>query len=130
MNSASTLYLLKEEYNLLMRYADGPNPFTVGEKGSASNLLHELSRAEIVEKDAMPLDVIRLNSKIKIKDEGTGKITELVLVLPESADIKQRKISVLAPIGTALIGFKKGQQVTWDVPAGTKTFQIIEVVND
>jgi regulator of nucleoside diphosphate kinase len=48
-------------------------------------------------------------------------------VLPGRADIRQRKISVLSPIGTALIGFRKGQQVQWKVPAGKRTFTIVDV---
>ena len=129
MNSASKLYLLKEEYNLLMNYTKGMNQFIDGEKGNVHSLQHELSRAEIVDKGEIPLDVVRLNSRIKIKDESSGKTMDLVLVLPELADIKKKKISVLAPIGTALIGFKKGQKITWDVPAGTKHFEIVEVDN-
>jgi regulator of nucleoside diphosphate kinase len=54
---------------------------------------------------------------------------ELVLVMPDQADIKQKKISVMAPVGTALIGFKKGEKVNWHVPAGEKTFAILDVVN-
>ena len=53
----------------------------------------------------------------------------LTLVTSDKADIKQRKISVLAPIGTALIGFRKGQQVAWHVPSGKKTFTIVDVSN-
>jgi regulator of nucleoside diphosphate kinase len=55
---------------------------------------------------------------------------ELMLVTPDKADIKERKISIMAPIGTALIGFRQGQKVNWQVPAGKKTFTIMEVIND
>ena len=53
-----------------------------------------------------------------------------MLVTPDKADIKQRRISVMAPIGTALIGFRQGEKVKWQVPAGKKTFTIMEVIND
>ncbi len=55
---------------------------------------------------------------------------EFMLVTPDKADIKDKKISVMAPIGTALIGFREGQQVKWRVPAGHKTFTIVEVINN
>ena len=55
---------------------------------------------------------------------------ELMLVTPDKADIKEKRISVMAPIGTALIGFRKGQKVKWQVPAGKKTFTILEVINE
>ena len=49
--------------------------------------------------------------------------------LPDKADIKQRKISILSPIGTALIGFRQGENIRWQVPSGKKTFTILEVNN-
>jgi regulator of nucleoside diphosphate kinase len=53
----------------------------------------------------------------------------LVVVIPEQANIKEKKISVMAPIGTALLGFRQGEQVAWDVPSGRKTFTIMQVIN-
>jgi regulator of nucleoside diphosphate kinase len=55
---------------------------------------------------------------------------EFMLVTPDKADIKAKRISIMAPIGTALIGFRKGQQVNWQVPAGKRTFTILEVINE
>jgi len=55
---------------------------------------------------------------------------ELMIVTPDKADIKKRQISIMAPLGTALIGFRQGQKVKWQVPSGKKTFTIMEVIND
>ena len=77
----------------------------------------------------MPGDVVRLNSHVTIRDEKENKLIEITVVTPEKADIKLRKISVLSPIGTALIGYRKGDRVMWKVPAGKKTFTILEVNN-
>ena len=52
-----------------------------------------------------------------------------MIVLPDKADIKERKISILSPIGTALIGFRQGENIRWQVPSGKKTFTILEVNN-
>jgi len=52
-----------------------------------------------------------------------------MLVMPGAADIRQRKISIMAPIGTALLGFRQGQVVRWQVPSGRKKFTIVEVAN-
>ena len=52
-----------------------------------------------------------------------------MIVLPDKADIKERKISIMSPIGTALIGFRQGENVKWQVPSGKKTFTILEVNN-
>jgi len=90
----------------------------------------ELRKAMLVSKESFPEDVIRLNSKIKIKDAGKNNVMELMLVMPDKADLREKKISVMAPVGTALFGFRKGQKVSWQVPAGKRTFQIVDVIND
>ena len=93
----------------------------------AIELGKELKKAKLVETEDLPADVVRLNSKVTIKDEKEGRLLELVVVTPDKADIKQRKISVLSPIGTALIGFCKGHKLKWKVPSGIKSFTILEV---
>ena len=95
-----------------------------------ARLKTELKNARLVNKDDFPLDVVRLNSMVRIKAEGKDKIMDLMLVTPDKADIKENRISVMAPIGTALIGFRKGQKVKWKVPAGERTFTIMEVINN
>ncbi len=67
---------------------------------------------------------------MRIKADGKNEAMELVIVTPDKANIKEKKISIMAPIGTALIGFRKGQKVKWKVPSGDKTFTILEVKND
>ena len=95
-----------------------------------ARLKTELKKAKLVNKDDFPHDVVRLNSMVRIKAEDKDEIMEQMLVTPDKADIKENRISVMAPIGTALIGFRKGQRVKWQVPAGKKTFTILEVINE
>jgi regulator of nucleoside diphosphate kinase len=78
----------------------------------------------------MSADIVRLGSTVVIKDLVTRRDMTVTIVLPSKADIKQKKVSVLAPIGTALIGFRKGQVVSWNVPSGKKDFKIVNVNND
>jgi regulator of nucleoside diphosphate kinase len=124
------LVLLRDDYELLMAYLNGRYRKSAFDRRNAEELHTELKKAKLVSKDAFPLDVVRLNSTVRIKTEGKDEITELMLVTPDKADIKERKISIMAPIGTALIGFRQGQKVKWQVPAGKKTFTIMEVIND
>lgn len=84
----------------------------------------------MVNADEFPLDVVGLNSRVRIKAGDASGEMEVVIVTPDKANIKEKKISVMSPIGTALIGFREGQKVKWKVPAGNKTFTILEVVND
>jgi regulator of nucleoside diphosphate kinase len=59
-----------------------------------------------------------MNSEVEFRDDTTGKVQRVTLVYPEEADISQRKISVLTPIGTALIGLPSGGSITWETPSG------------
>ena len=124
------LILMDEDYKTmvsLLRHRQGKLLF---DKENVEALELELQKALLVKREDFPLDVVRLNSIVKIKADGKGETIQLMLVTPDKADIKERKISVLAPIGTALIGFRKGEQVKWRVPAGKRTFTILEVINE
>ncbi|RPD41981.1 GreA/GreB family elongation factor [Chitinophaga barathri] len=94
------------------------------------SLLADFRKAKLVSKDEFPADVVRLNSRVIVQETNKSKEMELTVVMPEEADIKQRKISVMAPVGVALIGFREGQEVMWPVPGGQKKFRIKTVIND
>jgi regulator of nucleoside diphosphate kinase len=123
------LVLLRDDYKLLISYLNGVKAKTAFDRQNAEDLHAELKKAKLVNKDDFPVDTVRINSTVRIKSEGREKIMEFMLVTPDKADIKENKISIMAPIGTALIGFRKGQQVKWQMPAGIKTFTIMEVIN-
>lgn len=125
--SASPVILLKTDYEVLNSYVKNLQGMQVNEKENYRKLSEELKKASLVEDKDFPKDVVRLDSTVVIKDLTTNRNMTLTIVLPQKADIKQKKVSVLAPVGTALIGFKKGQIVSWDVPSGKKDFEIIEV---
>src|SRR5579875_669944 len=95
----SKVVLLRDDYELLTAYFKNYEITQANDKNYFQKLAGELGRAEVLDKSEFPNDVVRLNSRVTIKDKHTGRIMELKLVLPDQADIKQRKISVLAPIG-------------------------------
>jgi regulator of nucleoside diphosphate kinase len=94
------------------------------------SLMADFRKGKLVSKEEFPADVVRLNSRVIVQEANKDKEMELTVVMPEEADIKQRKISVMAPVGVALIGFRQGQEVMWPVPGGRKKFRIKEVIND
>ncbi|WP_442587289.1 GreA/GreB family elongation factor [Pedobacter sp. AW31-3R] len=122
MNKQNAVVMTEEDYNLLKPYA---NKRPDGEM----SLANELGRAVIVKKDAFPPKCIKINSNVEILDVDTGKTMRFMLVMPEQADMKKQKVSVLSPIGAALIGFRETEQVVWKVPAGLKKIQITYVSN-
>lgn len=123
------MVLAKEDYDIIMWYVRRGLPTITFNRQDAEELEGELKKAKLVNKEELPEDVVRLNSKVIVKEENENKIMEFTVVTPEKANIKQKLISIMSPIGTALIGFRKGQQVKWKVPAGKKTFTIMEVQN-
>jgi regulator of nucleoside diphosphate kinase len=124
------LVLRKDDYEILISYLNNMHGRAAFDRQNAEELKNELKKAMLVNRTDFPSDVVRLNSKVKIKAEKKDEIMELMIVTPDKADIKKRKISIMAPIGTALIGFRQGQKIKWKVPSGKKTFTIMEVIND
>lgn len=125
----SRLVLAKDDYDIIMSYIRRGLPTITFNRQDAEELEMELKKAKLVHKNELPEDIVRLNSTVTIKEEKENRIIELTVVTPEKANIKRRLISIMSPIGTALIGFRKGQQVKWKVPAGKKTFTIMDVQN-
>ncbi len=101
-----------------------------GKKDAAylERLEEELDRAKVVDPRDIPDDVVTMNSSILVKDLDTNEEKTFVLVFPGKVNMTENSISILAPVGTALIGYKEGDVIDWEVPAGTKRIQIIKVI--
>ncbi len=93
-----------------------------------SALEGELQRARVVPADKVPADVITMNSVVRLKDLDSDEMEELELVYPVDADMAQNRISVLAPIGTAVLGYRLGDVIEWPVPAGVRRLRVEEVL--
>ena len=99
------------------------------DKNHLAELNRELDRAEVVAAaaDIRP-NVVTMNSVVRVRDLDTNARVVYRLVFPSDADIEHRRISVLAPIGTALIGYRVGDRVAWTTPGGTRRFEVEEVL--
>ncbi|MDQ3278655.1 MAG: GreA/GreB family elongation factor [Bacteroidota bacterium] len=125
--TTTQLTLSKSDYEIIMLSLKSSQWKMTCNPHDTEELEAELKKARVVGNDELPEDVVCLNSQVTIKDEKGGKLMEFMLVTPEKADIKQRKISIMSPVGVALIGYSKGERVSWQVPAGKKTFTILDV---
>jgi regulator of nucleoside diphosphate kinase len=94
----------------------------------AIQLEEELARATIVRQEEILDDIVTMNSKIRFIDEVSGKESEVTLVYPEYSDVSNRRISVLAPVGMALIGLKVGQSIEWPMPNGPRKLKVVSIV--
>ncbi len=84
---------------------------------TAEELLDELDRATVVADDALPGGVVRMGSVVEFRTDADRR--RVTLVFPSDADIEAGKVSVLTPIGTALIGLSEGESITWSARDGT-----------
>lgn len=97
-------------------------------KGTLESLRSELARARIVEPDKVPSDVVTMNSRVQLRDLVTQEEMVYQLVFPKDADLQQHRISVLAPVGTAIIGYRTGDVIEWPVPSGVRKLKIEKVL--
>jgi regulator of nucleoside diphosphate kinase len=88
----------------------------------------DLQRATIVEADQIPDDVVTMNSTVVLRDLETNETESYTLVYPDRADIARNRLSVLAPIGTAILGHRVGDVVQWRVSAGVRRVCIEQVL--
>lgn len=88
----------------------------------------ELEHAHVVAPADVPPDVITMNSKARVRDLETDEEMTYTLVFPDKANVDEEKISVVAPIGTAMLGQRVGDEFEWEVPAGSVRLRVEEVL--
>lgn len=113
-----SIYLTQDDFD---RLTDLLEAYAAGAEGRRFRQLEEeLARARIVPPSEIPPDVVTMNSRVLFEDEATGARREVTLVYPRDADIDAGRISILVPVGTALLGLSVGQSIDWILPSGRK----------
>ena len=92
-------------------------------------LTQELDRAIIKKEGVLDESIIRMNSHVTVEDITTKQQMNIQIVMPSQSNIKDGKVSILAPLSVAIIGFKENDEVEWQLPAGIKNLKIITVSN-
>lgn len=90
-------------------------------------LAQELARSAPVPATEVPADVITMHSRVRVRDLGTGAARSYTLVFPYQADLRCGRLSVLAPLGTALLGYREGDEIEWAMPGGLRQLRIESV---
>ena len=120
----SAIFIPPGDYDRLLAVADAA---AKREPDAAQFLLHVLDRAWAREPQE---NVVRMGSQVRFRDETTGLAREVQLVYPQQADSAAGRISILTPVGTALIGLSEGQSMTWSDRSGkAKRLTVLEVKN-
>ena len=92
-------------------------------------LAAELRNADLVEEHRVPRDVVTMRSRVRFEDRSTGEVRDVTIVFPQDANVAEGRISVLAPIGTALLGLAAGQTIEWPFPDGSRrSLRVVEVL--
>lgn len=102
--------------------ASGPR-----QQGDWKALAEELRRAVIVQPNDIPADAITMNSRAELIDLETGETVIFTLVFPQDAWLEEDKISVLAPIGAGMLGYRVGDEFEWKVPQGVRRMKVAKV---
>lgn len=94
----------------------------------SEELLAEIERAEVRPSDKVPANVVNMGSEVTYRDDETGRSRTVRLVYPEDADISANRVSVMTPVGAALLGLAEGHQMDWESRGGeTRSMTILEV---
>lgn len=117
--------LSEEDFRLLTALTENVSAQGNRQEGTLS---YEVSRAKVLSEEKMPEGVVRLGSKVKVKDIDSNREMQFTIVLPQFADVKLQKISVLTPMGSALIGLSVGNRIAWKMPAGVRNLEVLEAM--
>jgi regulator of nucleoside diphosphate kinase len=122
------IYITEYDMARLRELLEVAKGFSYRGRDDLKQLEAELNRGRLVDPREVPEDVITMNSRVCLVDLDTGEEMTYTLVFPNEADIDQDKISVLAPIGTAMLGYRVGDTFEWEVPAGLRRLKVREIL--
>lgn len=126
---ARTIHITSNDCERLLKLINKEREFgTAKNKDFLKDLELELNRANIEPPEMIPPDIITMNSKVLLRDLESGEETIYTLVYPEDADLFEDKISILAPVGTAILGFREGDIIDWDVPDGIVKLKVEKIL--
>ena len=125
---SKVIFITSSDKEKLLKMIGLEKEFHVGHKEYLQTLVYELERAVVLPSEEIPEDVITMHSQVVLKDLDDGEQMTYSLVYPDEADVNENKISVLAPIGTAVLGYRVGDVVSWEIPGGIVRLQVEKIL--
>ena len=123
-----SIYVTEPDYQRLSELIEITRERNGVDREYLNKLEAELDRAEIVDPKQIPADVVTMRSKVRLKDLVSGEANTYSLAFPKEANFTEGKISILAPIGTAILGYKRGDTIEWPVPSGVRRLKIDKII--
>jgi regulator of nucleoside diphosphate kinase len=122
------IHITKYDMDRLLDLIEGLRSTPKAAKLNLDLLEKEINEGTLVEPENVPEDVITMNSKVNVTDIESGEKMTYMLVFPSEANISKNKLSILAPLGMALLGYRKGDIIEWTVPSGIRKLKVEEIV--
>ncbi len=122
------IILTKNDFERLEALLSSEFTQAIGPSEYLEGLAAELQRAQVVASDAVPRNVVTMNSTVKLRDCDTHELNSYTLVFPDDADIVNNMLSVLAPVGTAILGQRVGDSLRWRTPGGWRRVKVEQVL--
>ena len=123
-----TIYITKFDLERLEDLLAAAGEFNCRDRDDLEELEAELQKGKLVDFKNVPPNVVTMNSRVRLIDVDENKPMVFTLTFPRDADIGTGKLSVLSPIGTAILGHSEGDLIEWRVPAGLRRFKIEKVL--
>lgn len=122
-----SIIVTEPDFEKLCRLIEGRRAGHSSDREYLDELQQELDRAEVIGSHAVPPDVVTMNSEVRLRDRDSGEVKVYRLVFPGQAR-SENNVSVLAPIGTAMLGYRVGDVFEWRVPKGNRRLEILEIL--
>jgi len=126
--TSKTIYITDNDMRRLRELIMVARQFKKEEEKYLQDLEAELNRGKIIKSQDIPQDIITMNSEVHLRDLNTKEEITYQLVFPDQADASQGRVSILAPIGMALLGYSVGDIIEWKVPAGVAKLQVEKII--
>ena len=123
-----TIVITQADYERLSALLESEFAKVISPIEYLDDLRSELKNAQIVKPDKVPRNLVTMNSTVTLRDLETGEKETYTLVYPDQADIANDRLSVLAPVGTAILGQRVGDEIKWHVPSGWRRLKVQRVV--
>ena len=123
-----TIHITKFDMDRLLELIEGVRSTPKHNKVNLDLWEKELYSGILVDPVNVPKDVITMNSTVSVTDTESGEKMTYTLVFPSAANISDNKLPILAPLGMALIGYRKGDTIEWPVPSGTRKLKVTEII--
>ena len=116
------------DYTRIMKSIDDAKSKKTIKADEAEKLINELNSAKIVDPQDVPVDIVTMNSIVKVSFLNTKKEVQFQIVYPDQANFRENKISIFSPVATALIGYKESDEIEWMVPSGMTKIRIDKII--